>query len=711
MNCRRSSFLIAVVLCVAGGSIPSSAENIIFPRNKANIIDVTRPPYNIDKTGTTDVADTLTKILKANNKWVIIYLPNGTYRVSKTVSFQLCPGICNGSAGLTGPILQGQSCAGTVIKLDAGSFTNASAPMPVVNTGDGVAQNFNRGLHNLTVLVGPNNPGAVGVHWYSNNEGLMSNVNIIAMDTTPSCGLDLTGPEQGPCGARDIRVQGFKIGVKSNALNSVTLYRLSIVNQIFYGVYNQSNFLYIDSLTSVNTVPAVVNQGDLALIRASLTGGSSQKFGIISTTRLYSRAIHTEGYKAACSTSIQKLQPPFASDLNEYISDSIRCNFPNSIRHSLMLPLPTLPDVPWESDTTKWANIEVLKGGFGFQLSDQAAFQKGLDSASITTMLIPFGKDYNLTDTAWVRGKTQRIVGGAGNFMSTTGLGAIVIVDAPGASPVVRIEKLLGTNIINRSSRTVIVESYLGEVDVMGAGETYIFDAVLKLQAHGAQARTYAWQFNAECCAQYNAADRNNLYMTAGDVWIFGWKGEGNGTKVHCYGGRCEVLGFMQYNNTWNTAMAGIPLMVANNAQFTSACVGQIKFGTTTEFYDVLVRETRAGQTLDMDAAKTGTGYALFSGASVDKAELPAPASAARDFGFHSSISVAGIRVEYSAPEGGRLQLIGMNGRIIDAHEISANRPIGACVLRAFGNGVYVVRLTTPSRAMEKAVVKAAIGR
>jgi hypothetical protein len=199
--------------------------------------------------------------------------------------------------------------------------------------------------------------------------------------------------------------------------------------------------------------------------------------------------------------------------------------------------------------------------------------------------------------------------------------------------------------------------------------------------------------------------------MTAGDVWIFGWKGEGNGTKVHCYGGRCEVLGFMQYNNTWNTAMAGIPLMVANNAQFTSACVGQIKFGTTTEFYDVLVRETRAGQTLDMDAAKTGTGYALFSGASVDKAELPAPASAARDFGFHSSISVAGIRVEYSAPEGGRLQLIGMNGRIIDAHEISANRPIGACVLRAFGNGVYVVRLTTPSRAMEKAVVKAAIGR
>jgi hypothetical protein len=398
--------------------------------------------------------------------------------------------------------------------------------------------------------------------------------------------------------------------------------------------------------------------------------------------------------------------------LNEYISDSVRYNFPNSIRHSLMLPLPTLPDVPWETDTTKWANIEVLKGGFGLQLSDLAAFQKGLDSASITTILIPFGKDYNLTDTAWVRGKTQRIVGGAGNFTSTTGTGAIVIVDAPGASPVVRIEKLLGTNIINRSSRTVIVESYLGEIDVMGSGETYIFDAVLKLQAHGANARTYAWQFNAECCAQYNAADRNNLYMTDGDVWIFGWKGEGNGTKVHCYGGRCEVLGFMQYNNTWNTAMAGIPLMVVNNAQFTAGCVGQIKFGTTTEFYDVLVRETRAGQTLDMDAARTGTGYALFSGASVDKAELPAPAAAAQSFGFRAWSSGAGIRVEYAALERTRLLLVGMNGRIIDARDIPASRPAGACVLPARANGAYIIRLMTPARSMGKTVVKsAAIGR
>jgi hypothetical protein len=166
------------------------AENIIFPHvrsglsDASGIVDVTLPPYSADNTGKTDVTAILQKACADNNVYTTIYLPNGTYLVSNTIAISAVCTMTGGAwfCGINAPIVQGQSRAGTVIKLAPGSFTSVTSPKPVLFSGDGVAQVFRRGIHNLTVLVGPNNAGANGVRWYSNNTGLMSDVSCISAD-------------------------------------------------------------------------------------------------------------------------------------------------------------------------------------------------------------------------------------------------------------------------------------------------------------------------------------------------------------------------------------------------------------------------------------------------------------------------------------------------------------------------------------------------
>jgi hypothetical protein len=178
-NKRKKSMpvrtLIAATLmyCLPAVLIPTSAcaENIIFPHVKngitdvSGIIDVARDPaYKADNTGKTDVTAILQKALDDHAGWTTLYLPNGTYQVTNTLTWK----VCNPSVGGTcvqGPIMQGQSRKGTVIRLKDGTFTSAAASKDVLKTGGGVAQDMFRGLHNLTVDVGKNNPGANGVFW------------------------------------------------------------------------------------------------------------------------------------------------------------------------------------------------------------------------------------------------------------------------------------------------------------------------------------------------------------------------------------------------------------------------------------------------------------------------------------------------------------------------------------------------------------------
>ena len=623
---RRTIFLLAMLLAPL---FRAQAENIVFPRNRSGIVDITLPPYNADKTGKTDATKAINDAFAATNAWRTIYFPNGTYTVSNTLSFPTCVSLgCNGvTIGATGPIVQGQSRKGTVIRLLDGTFTNAASPRPVLYTGEGVAQNFNRNVHNITINVGRNNPGATGVYFYSNNLGLMAQVDIISEDGQGAVGLDLGTGEQGPCMVSEIYIRGFRTGIRNNALNLVTCSRITLEGQTLYGLNNESLYLAVDSLTSANSVAAVRNAGDLTLVNARLIGGSAGVAAIQNSGQLFARGVTTQGYQRALS-STRGTNVSAGASFQEFSTALAQSLFP-SPAVSMNLPVRYPPDPGWD-DTILWANALIYKGGVGtITLSDAQALQKALDDTAKTIVLLPFAKQFSINDTIYVRGRTKRIVGTSG---SISGTGAIVVLDAPGAAPVVKFEKIGSVPIIQRCSRTVVVESFRGRVFALGSGDLFVTDITTHgdllsmLVCTNPSARVWTWQFDAEC-GRY-AADYYGLEVSAGRVWVFGWKSEGKGMKLRATGGIVEILGFQQYNNSWNTGMSGVPMFTISNTQFSLGGMSQLNFNY--EYFSTLVRETRGGVTKDFNRTQNPGGYSLPLYTGYDSSQVLSIATAPR---------------------------------------------------------------------------------
>ena len=56
-----------------------------IPSNRTNLIDVTKPPYNADKTGTLDVTSVIQSAINASSVGDVMYLPAGRYRISSAL--------------------------------------------------------------------------------------------------------------------------------------------------------------------------------------------------------------------------------------------------------------------------------------------------------------------------------------------------------------------------------------------------------------------------------------------------------------------------------------------------------------------------------------------------------------------------------------------------------------------------------------------------
>jgi hypothetical protein len=588
----------AIIACSLTGA--ANAENIIFPHVKSGIsdasgiIDVTLPPNSVDRTGKTDVTAALNSIFSNNKKYVIVYFPNGTYLVNNTLQIS---GICvtggTGNCGVSAPLVQGQSRAGAVIKLASGSFTSAASPKPVLFSGDGVAQIFNRGIHNITVLVGANNAGANGIRWFSNNTGLMSEVNVICEDGGANIGVDLAGGEQGPCGMRDIYVKGFGTGCKSNALNSVTVWNLTVENARVCGVLNEGNPLYIDNYTSANAVIGVRNTGYLMLTNAQMTGGTSAQSAINNSGLLSARDVRATGYQKALTTSGRA--GPSGLTFDEYSTNQVS-QFP-SPTHSMKLPYKPIPVVAWEQDTTKWGNVWVNKGGIGSTpKSDSASLQSLIDNPALTTVCIPSGRAYTINGDIYIRGNISRIVGTGANLI---GAGRIVVTSDL-VQPVVELERVWGLPIVNQSNKTVIIESYVGAITSTGSGDLFLSDICSEVTVNNSQERVWAWQFNYEGT---NGVDVQNVRTFR----IVGWKDEGNGASLNLTSGVVEVLGFMNYPGLPTSGQT--EFIIKENGQFSLACESQISFNGN--MYNNLVQETRGGVTKTLTSSNSGSGYNL----------------------------------------------------------------------------------------------------
>jgi hypothetical protein len=655
---------------------PIFAENIVFPPN-CGVVDITKPPYNADNTGKTDVSAILTQALtdeRALTSWIskIVYLPNGTYLVRSTIRQKEPP-------FTVGPHLQGQSKAGTVIRLADSTWPVSSGTLQfVLSTGNGVAQCFNRGVRNLTVSIGRNNAGASGIWWFGNNEALLSDVDVISEDGTGMVGLNGGSGESGPSGVRNLYVKGFSVGVQVGALNAVTFQNVTVEGQRTCGILNSGQPAWFDNFVSINRVRAVRNTsgGSMVLVDANLTGGDSTVDAISNEGggKIFVRNVTALGYRKAisCASTTQPAASiPAGMTIDEFSSHGSTSLFPSEPR-TINLPRKSAPEPEWEQDMSKWAIISSYTTG----RTHAQAFQAAIDD--LTKTVVALDMDLNLSGTVYVRNNIKFIIGTKSCLFKQGTDASIEIVD--GISPVVKFQNInysrpdrqeVGIPIVQRSSRALIVESSATDVHADSSGDVFVTDLVAKLNINNPLQHVWAWHFNGEL---YSIG--MELTMTAGVARIFGWKSEHENTKVATTGGTLEILGFLMYSPSGSHPQ---PLFQITNTNFCCALLSQI--GNP---YNLIVRETRAGVTKDLTGTTSGTGTSvpLFLAYNISDAaknprqgSLPAPQG-----NLHRMVRLtrSPLSLESMPASAGLIDLMDTRGRVM-----SIGRPDekGRCIV------------------------------
>jgi hypothetical protein len=587
-------------LCVFASGAPGI--EYVFPA-AAGVVDITKAPYNADRTGTTDVSAILTKA--ANDiigipGWgpTTLYLPNGTYLVKNTFAWSL-----NSHGNGIGPHLIGQSRKGTVIKLAKGTWPLGTEGKPVIQTGAGDENNFNKAIINLTVLVDSNNAGAIGIAYVSNNDGLVSDVDVISADGKGLYGIQSAGNYtgttvggNGPFIIRRTYIKGFQVGMRACGTQSETVSQIRLAGQSKYGLWASCGNLTIDSLTTNDTCIAVEAEAAVLLTNAVLSGGSPTAYGIRNfVTSSFFRDVKTTGYKFSIS-SVGIVRPPLVSSFDEYSPSGCIALFPSATK-SMNIPARYPPEVPWESDFTKWAFIEDYKTG---GRTDVQAFQAAIDDPAKTTVCLKRGASYLIDGPVYVRGNISRIYA-AGGMFHTVNTNGKLIIDA-GSAPAIIIQKVSMENvgdggdpdvyIVKRDTRTLVLES-LNQLDfsIEGGGDTYITDITSRYNyIDNAQARVWLWQWEGEPVGNSTLTVRNGIVRSVG------YYDEGDGSMLFCLGGITEILGYWDYNIC--TSKSGdFLLTVGNNANVSAAGVWQQNFCSPWAGYDELVSETRSGTT------------------------------------------------------------------------------------------------------------------
>lgn len=580
------------------GMQPAEAEDIAFPACGA-VVDVTRPPYNAKGDGKTDDTEAIQRALRDTmGRHKIIYLPNGTYLVSKTIRWSKQDSLGEDAWGFN--YIQGQSTAKTVLRLKDGSFTDAGEPKSIMWCGGfGSADWFHNYIQNVTFDVGHDNPGAIGLQFYSNNTGALRRVHIVSQDGKGAVGLDLASDMNGPLLARNILVKGFAVGIRCGyTVNSQTFEHISLIGQSQCALRNDSQNISVRSLYTEGTAPAAETKGGLmALLDAKLVGegGAKNVPAITANGRFYARDVATSGFREAivCQGENSGEAGP---NVAEFMSHRPTSPFPSPAR-SLRLPVEETPEVPWD-DPKSWAVVEAPpKSG------DAApAIQKAVDSGA-TTVFIAAHEQIELHSPVTIRGKVRRILGCGGEpDYGARSRPDFIVTD--GESPVVVFEHFGNINggIAVDTDRTLVFRSVTAPLIIKRNAKMFLEDfGSFNLRVQPGQ-RVWARQLNVE-------NQGTHVMNNGGVLWILGYKTERGGTLLDTRGGGwTELFG----NFSYTTTAGGLAPMFVNVdssvfALFNEVCYNRDPFRT-------LIRETRGGTTKEVAAGQGGiTPYIGYS--------------------------------------------------------------------------------------------------
>jgi len=611
-------YILPITLAISASAL-LHADNIVFPP-ESGVVNV-KTAFGAKGDGKTDDTAAIQKAIdETKGKPNTLYFPDGTYVLSDRV------GMVGGKAHSSDRFLvyQGQSEKGTIIKVqdNCPAFQDAAKPKEVFSmyngqsTGDCMRGYFN----DMTVDIGTGNPGASGVRFMANNIGGMRNVTIRSSDPklVGGIGLDLRQSQNGPALIKNVTVIGFDTGIAMDNAFGMTFEHIKLANQNKLG-FDATNRIAVRGLISINRVPAVkMSQSwtTLALVDSELKGGSAGEPAIISNGNLYLRNVKQAGYGALVKDAKgQMVNLPSVVEWSEAGTSALG----DKKVEGLMLPVKETPEVPWETDLTKW---EVIPKG-----ANTAAVQAAFDNAAKnnkTTVCFPSGQNVKIDAPIHVTGSVSRIVG----------MESIVDVTDPsgvfkGKQAVFTFENLTGPAIVverffilggwkfpgyatmfeNKTTKPFVLRNIGqgGSIRIPGGGGEFFLEDVspgrtgtLKI-AKGESA--WLRQFNPE------SPEVPMIEVDGGTLWYLGLKTEGRATHVAATNGaKVEVLGGSSYQS-WGDQKFDPPMFKSVDSDIFFS-IGYYEHKTP---FSIVVEQTNGSKTETLPREKRQQNFRTYS--------------------------------------------------------------------------------------------------
>ena len=596
--------------------------NVVYPtnalvQNGGRVINMRTPPSGIHAAvgnGTTD--DTAAfqdafdfiknQYVASTSNSYIIYVPNGTYRVTATLIYR---GTVISGSDINNIRLVGQSRAGTTFKLDnnLAGFQSTSSPAPVIayqhpsTTFNNVATS--NLCENLTINTGSGNPGAAALHFQGANAARMSNVLITSGDGGGYCGVWLkTGSVQAYL--KDVTINGFGYGILSvaNAENNSAWEHLSLNNQTLAGIYIQGGGLCVRDLDSnqstahVSAVKFTGTGGSCVLLDSHLNGGNATNPAVVVTSvkqDLFARNVLVLGYTIAVQNQgVTAVAGPYIS---EYVAFPATTLFTVSDLHSFALHVEDTPIVGWETNLGNWVNVHDYGATGNGTTDDTAAIQAAFNAAASggkTVVYFP-GLTYLISGTITIPSSVNRV-----DFMFCKINGGAFSVNQASQNPLMIVGKSGYTSTNFTAARTVVAEFHSGNLSNQQAAPINTFVESCTNMGGGGSFCTAGQNLWARCINDENGSG-TDIVSNGGTLWIFGYKTENkpciaieseNGAFVEVLGGYTNCVqdpgttamlvnskanfcytGFTNMTGTFNTVISetqGTINVTAPNSEF-----------------------------------------------------------------------------------------------------------------------------------------------
>jgi hypothetical protein len=483
----------------------------------------------------------------------ILYIPNGTYRLTGT----LVVNKDTQGAGL-GAWMYGESRDGVILKLDD-NLKGVKSLLLTHPTDEGAtsANWFFRNVRNLTLDVG-NNPTTDGIRYMATNESLIQNVTIRGNGNV-GINAGFIG-ESGPNSVQDVLITGFDVGIKSHWCYGQTLSRITVKNGRSLGIHVIANVVAIESLVVENTPQALFVDypndwtwwsGVVALVGGEFKTAKSDQPAIRVKGHLFARDVTAKGYAKVLGGE-GKVPSVEGEKIEEYTSHAATKAFEASEAKVLRLPIKPEPAHAWETDPTKWLCVDDFGAKPGDNQDDTAAVQKAFDEAAAKGKTVVYFRGVGGGDPNWYNLKGEVKVHGSVRWVFGMSFARILegafVIDDQSADAVkfMHLYSFGGTafQLINRSqSKTLIVESSEGTIIGDGGGD--IFSTNTPSHVHLKKAGQKMW---ARGLDPEGTKDDGLVRNDGGQLWVMGCKIEGKGKRyTTTKGGQTELYGCYEY--------------------------------------------------------------------------------------------------------------------------------------------------------------------